>query len=225
MASYLAERQAVADMCRRMAAEGFFSGTGGNIGLRLADTHFAVTPSATEYAEVRADDVAVLRLDTLEKVEGDRKPSVEKGLHAAMLRAYPERRASLHTHQPLASAVALLHVDLPWPPRDIPKGFPGGDPAALGARVALVPYRPSGTGMLVKALTRSLKPDIHAYLLASHGVICSAADLEAAAGFVRRIEAAAAHFLRAPIDRRLPLDQPLRTLVYDTLTRAETNGA
>ena len=115
MASFLSERQEVADMCRRFADHGYFAGTGGNIGLRLDGRHFAVTPTATDYETMEAEDVVILRLDTLEQVEGDRKPSVEKGLHQRMLNAYPERSASVHTHQPIASAVALLHETLPWP--------------------------------------------------------------------------------------------------------------
>lgn len=203
-------------MCRRMADTGYFSGTGGNIGLRLDDGLFAVTPSATDYYAVRAEDVGILRLDTLEQVGGDRTPSVEKGLHAAMLGMYPARRASLHTHQPIASAVTLLHEPLPWPP--------GSDLSVLGRQIALVPYRPSGTGMLVRALRKALTPDTFAYLLASHGVICAAADLPGAAEMVRAIEAASAHFLRKRIEGRADLDGRLRSLIMNTLTTAESQG-
>lgn len=217
MARFVDERQAVADMCRRMADRGFFSGTGGNIGLRLDDGLFAVTPSATDYYRVGARDVAVLRLDTLEQVEGERSPSVEKGLHARMLRIFPARRASLHTHQPVASTVTLLHEAMPW--------LPGSDLTAFGRHVALVPYRPSGTGMLVRALEKALKADIYAYLLASHGVICSAPDLDGATDMAGRVEAAAANFLRRRIERRADLDEPLRSFILNTLTTAETQGA
>jgi L-fuculose-phosphate aldolase len=216
MASFSSERQAVADRCRDFAASGYFAGTGGNIGLRLDDAHFAVTPTATDYDGMRADDVVVLRLDTLAQVAGDRKPSVEKGLHQRMLQAWPERRASVHTHQPIASAVALLHEVLEWP---------AGSPPDLGRHVGLIAYRPSGTGMLVKALGRSLKPDIFAYLLASHGVICTATDLDAAAGMIRRIEAAAAIHLRMRIERNGPTDSIVRQMIAETLAKAATQGA
>lgn len=216
MPSFRNDRQAVADMCRHFADHGYFAGTGGNIGLRLDDRLFAVTPTATDYETMGAEDVAVLRLDTLEQVEGDRKPSVEKGLHQRMLSAYPARRASVHTHQPVASAVALLHETLPWPE---------GYPAALGRHVGLVPYRPSGTGMLVKALGKTLRPDTFAYLLASHGVICAAATLEDAADMVRRIEAAAAIRLRTRIERNGPADSVLRHMIAETLDMAAIQGA
>ena len=216
MASFPNERQEIADMCRRLSHQGFLAGTGGNIARRLDDRFFAVTPTATDYETMEAADVAILRLDTLEQVGGEKKPSVEKGLHQRMLTAYPARRVSLHTHQPIASAVALLHEALPWPEDSAP---------AYGRHVGLVPYRPSGTGMLVKALGKALEPDIFAYLLASHGVICAAASLEDAADMVRGIEAAAATYLRKRIERNGPSDRALRHMIADTLDRAVTQGA
>jgi L-fuculose-phosphate aldolase len=216
MASFLAERQHVANMCRYFADHGYFAGTGGNIGLRLDDLHFAVTPTATDYETMQAEDVVVLRLDTLEQVDGEKKPSVEKGLHKRMLSAYPERRASVHTHQPIASAVALLHQTLQWP---------AGGPAGLGRHIGLIPYRPSGTGMLVKVLGKALRPDVYAYLLASHGVICNAAALDAAADLVRRIEAAAANFLRTCIERNGVADSELQQMIAETLDQAIAQGA
>lgn len=216
MASFLTERQQVADMCRYFSDHGYFAGTGGNIGLRLDDNRFAVTPTATDYETMKAEDVVILRLDTLEQVDGERKPSVEKGLHQRMLNAYPDRRASVHTHQPIASAVALMHEILSWP---------DGSPVALGRRVGLIPYRPSGTGMLAKTLGKALRPDIYAYLLASHGVICAAANLEDAADMVRRIEAAAAIHLRTRIERHGPADSAIRQIIAGALDSAATQGA
>lgn len=216
MASFLKERHAVADMCRYFADHGYFAGTGGNIGLRLDDRLFAVTPTATDYETMQAEDVAILRLDTLEQIEGDRKPSVEKGLHQKMLNAYPDRRASVHTHQPIASAVALLHKTLPWPE---------ASPSTLGRHIGLIPYRPSGTGMLATALRKALRPDVYAYLLASHGVICAAATLGDATGMVRRIEAAAAIHLRTRIERNGLADSALQHMIAETLDRAVTQGA
>lgn len=216
MASFLTERQAVADMCRHLSAEGFLAGTGGNIGLRLDDQLFAVTPTATDYETMQAEDVVILRLDTLEQIEGEKKPSVEKGLHQRILSMWPDRRASIHTHQPIASAVALLHQTIAWP---------SGSPPELGRHIGLIPYRPSGTGMLVKALGKALEPDIHAYLLASHGVICTAKTLEDAPGMVRRIEAAAAIHLRKRIDQKGSTENPAWQMIAKTLAKAETQGA
>jgi L-fuculose-phosphate aldolase len=217
MARFMAERQEIADMCRAFADEGYFAGTGGNIGVRVDDRLMAVTPSATDYYSVRVEDVAILDIETLEIIEGDKPPTVEKGLHGRMLRMHRGRSASVHTHQPIASAVALLHEILPWPD--------GIDRDTLGPYVGLIPYRPSGTGLLAKTFAKALRPDVYAYLLASHGVICAGADLKAAAGMIRQIEAAAAIHLRDRIRGRANLDRQVQAFVLSALETAESKGA
>ncbi|MVA54653.1 class II aldolase/adducin family protein [Agrobacterium vitis] len=217
MAKFMAQRQEIADMSRYFADNGYFAGTGGNIGVRVDRQLIAVTPSATDYYSVEAKDVVILDIETLDVVEGDMTPTVEKGLHARMLLMHPNRHASVHTHQPIASAVALLHEILPWPR--------GSDLGALGPHVALIPYRPSGTGMLAKIFAKSLRPDIFAYLLASHGVICAGADLKTAAGMIRKIEAAAAAHLRDRINKHVNLDRQLQAFILNVLDKAETKGA
>ena len=217
MISFAKERQDVADMCRTLADAGYFAGTGGNLGLRLNDRLMAVTPSALDYYLINAQDVVVLDIDTLKVVEGERTPTVEKALHAAMLKAHPNHGVSIHTHQPVASAVALSHETLPWP-ADM-------DRAGLGPYVAVIPYRPSGTTMLAKVFRKNLRPDINAYLMASHGAICSAPDFQAGLGMIRKIDAAAAVFLRERLGKRANLDAQLQANLLKTLNKIELMGA
>ena len=217
MTRYNTVRQEIVDMSRYLSDHGYFAGTGGNIGVRLDDRLMAVTPSATDYYTMSATDVPILDIATLEIVEGKKTPTVEKALHARMLQAHPNRLASIHTHQPIASAVALLHDVLLW--------APGSDHAALGPHIALVPYRPSGTGMLAKAFAKTIRPDVYAYLMASHGVICAADNLKTAAGMLRQIEASAAHYLRNLIQHRSTLDRQLRTFLLNVLEKSESKGA
>ncbi|MBV8123689.1 MAG: class II aldolase/adducin family protein [Burkholderiaceae bacterium] len=200
------QRGALIDACLQLADQGYLAGTGGNLALRLDEAHFAVTPSAADYYQLRPQDIAVLRLDTLAQVQGEMAPSVERGLHAALLRARPSFRASVHTHQPLASAVALLN-------RSLPLSEPA-DVADLGPCVQIVGYAPSGTAMLVSTLRRALRNDCHAYLLRNHGLVCTAADLAAAVPLMGRIEAAAAAHLRQEASR-LPMGHPLRELALE----------
>lgn len=44
MAKFMAQRQEIADMCRYFADNGYFAGTGGNIGVRVDRKLMAVTP-------------------------------------------------------------------------------------------------------------------------------------------------------------------------------------
>jgi L-fuculose-phosphate aldolase len=210
MSQYTAQKQRLIDACLQLADRGFLAGTGGNLALRLSDTLLAVTPSAADYYRLKADDICVVRSDTLAQVEGDLKPSVETAMHARLLRAKPQTGASIHTHQPLASAVALLNLDLPL-----------ADPAArlaLGDHVAIVPYAPSGTGFLVRALGRRLRPNIAGYLLCNHGVICGGATLDDAITHIGQIEAAAAAFLRSQISTSSHADSPIARMALSSLT-------
>ena len=212
MSRYTSHKQQVIDACLTLAEAGYLAGTGGNVALRVNEDLFAVTPSGADYYTLQTDDVCVLRLDTLAVVEGALKPSVESAMHACMLRYKRDMQASVHTHQPLASAVALLNVDLPV-----------RDPVhqrALGPRVAIVPYAPSGTGMLVRAFGRRLRADLHAYLLKNHGVICAAPTMAEAIAHVERIELAAADFLRQRIATSASAPAAVRHQALDALRAA-----
>jgi L-fuculose-phosphate aldolase len=182
-----AARQSVLDACLILAREGFLPGTGGNVALRVDDGSFAVTPSATDYLQMTADDVCIVDLHSLKRLEGALKPSVESGLHARFLRARPDVNASVHTHQPIASAVTLLNEPIPIE-----------DPAhrqALGPEAPVVPYAPSGTGFLARAFERTIRPDINAYLMRNHGIVCGGQTMEQAIDNLRRLESTAIAWL------------------------------
>lgn len=190
-----ATRQAIVDACQRLARAGYLAGTGGNLALRVDAAHFAVTPSASDYYSMRAEDVSVLRLDDLAQVEGERPPSVESSLHARVLRARPDCACSLHTHQPVASACSLLGRSLPV--------SEAADRLLLGREVGWVGYAPSGTGWLASRLARAVRPDVHAYLMRNHGALVCAADVDTAARAVAALEDLAARWLLAKMQANL----------------------
>jgi L-fuculose-phosphate aldolase len=210
-----AERRAIVQWCRTLAGQGYFAATGGNLALRVDDRHFAVTPSATDYYEMIPEDVSVLRLSDLEQIEGSRPPSVESGLHARVLRARRDCGCSLHTHQPVASACALLGTALPV---DDPR-----DRSLLGARVAAVGYAPSGTAWLAARLAGALRADVNAYLMRNHGALCCAPDVQTAAQAVGALEAVAARWLARRIAARTPpvaRSAELQRILDETARRA-----
>lgn len=214
MSRYQDVQQQVVDACLRLADRGYLAGTGGNVALRASGTEFAVTPSASDYYTMRAADICILRLDTLAVIEGALKPSVESGIHARTLRARPDCKASVHTHQPLASAVALLGIALPVVHPEAQQ--------ALGFDIPLVPYGPSGTGLLAAAYGKRVRADANAYLLSSHGLVCCGVSLEAAMANVEWVEREAAGYLR----RRIALsglgDAAIRHQVIAELVAAES---
>ena len=209
------ERRHVVDLCLRLSERGYFAGTGGNLMLRIDRALVAVTPSATDYLVMRPEDVCVLRLADLAVVDdasgGDRPPSVETGLHARVLRARPDVGCSIHTHQPLASACALIGQTL-----TVPEAMRRW----LGAEVPVVGYAPSGTAWLAGKLAKAVRPDRQAYLLRNHGILCCASDSATALEAVERLETLARDLLAARIDeraRREPGQAARLTAVRDLL--------
>lgn len=181
------QRQSIVDTCQSLSKSGFLAGLGGNVALRISDTEFAVTPSAADYYTMTAEDICILKLDSLERVDANgRRQSVESGLHAALFLGRPDLSASIHTHQPIASAVTLLQLSIPI-----------GEPyqSLLGSEVKTIKYAPSGSKSLVQSLKRSLQPKINSYLLPNHGVVCAAKTLTEAMYAVEIIEIQAATFL------------------------------
>ena len=208
----LAIRQTVVDLCVELSQRGHFSGTGGNIALRVDATHIAVTPSATDYLTMKAADVCVLRLSDLAQIEGDRAPSVESGLHARVLRARLDVQASIHTHQPVASACALLGRALDVPPGPLQR--------SLGMRVPMVGYAPSGSGWLSSKLARKLRSDTNAYLMLNHGALCCGTSTAVALQAVEDLETLSRMHLMQLIAARAekePSMQPALRRVTDAL--------
>jgi len=196
-------RQTVVDLCVELSRRGHFSGTGGNIALRVDADHIAVTPSATDYLTMTPADVCVLRLADLAQIEGDGVPSVETGLHARVLRARPDVQASIHTHQPVASACALLGLALEVPP--------GALQRSLGARVPMVGYAPSGSSWLSSKLARQLRSDTNAYLMRNHGALCCGASTSAALQAVEDLETLSRTHLLRLINARAQREPAMQT--------------
>ena len=189
-------REAVVETCIDLANRGYLAGTGGNVALRADEEHFVVTPSAVDYYTMGAGDICVMRLADREQLEGEMTASVEAGLHGRVLMARPDCRASIHTHQPIASAYTLLAV--PLVVEDIALRF------HLGAEVPCVSYAPSGTGILARNVGKTINATTHACLMRNHGVVCVGSDIDEAVSRVAALEAACADFFRA---NRVPFPQ------------------
>jgi L-fuculose-phosphate aldolase len=195
------ERQSVIDLCIELSRRGYLAGTGGNVALRIDNNHFAVTPSALDYMAMTAEDICVVRLSDLECISGRHAPSVEMGLHARILRQRLDVMCSIHTHQPVASACALLGESLPVDEFRLS--------LYIGTEVPIIGYMPSGTPLLAGMVSRALRPNINAYLMRNHGVLCCGDSMQAALQIVEDLEQLAHNRLCARI-REHTLANPLR---------------
>ena len=160
--------------------------------MRVASDRFVITPTAMDYRRMDPGDLCTVDLKTATAVAGPHRPSIESGLHAAIYRERPDAVAVIHTHQPFASAVALLGVELAV---EEP-----GERELLGRRVLMVPYAPSGTVMLVRALRKRLRTGANAFVLRNHGIICFGPSIAVAIAAVQGLEDLARRYLRSAIE-------------------------
>ena len=99
-------RARVAETGRMLLEKKLVARTWGNISERIDNETFAISPSGLDYLHTEPADVAVVKLADM-TWEGRRKPSSEKGIHAAAYRTFPDVNFVIHTHQNFASALGL----------------------------------------------------------------------------------------------------------------------
>lgn len=161
------EREQVADAARRLAAEGLVIGTGGNVSARAGEL-VAITPTGAKLADLRPPDVTVLDLDGA-VVEGELEPSSELGLHLGVYRRF-DAGAIVHTHAQMSTALSCVIDELPCVHYQM---------LLLGGTVPVAPYETFGTPKLAESVLGVLEGHTAA-LMANHGAITYAADVDAA---------------------------------------------
>ena len=89
---------------------GLVARTWGNVSCRLDDTRYLISPSGLAYTRTTEADIALCATGS-DTWSGPRKPSSERGIHAAAYRQFPEVGFVIHTHQTYASALGLAGSD------------------------------------------------------------------------------------------------------------------
>lgn len=148
--------------CHRLAASGLVVGTSGNVSVRTGDT-VSVTAKGVALGDATADDIAVIDLDGT-VLSGS--PTSESELHLAIYRRY-DAAAIVHTHAPVATAVACVLDELPVIHYQL---------LALGGAIRVAPFHAFGTPQLAQAVTDALQ-ERTAALLANHGTVNYASTL------------------------------------------------
>ncbi|MBS7526149.1 class II aldolase/adducin family protein [Fusibacter paucivorans] len=140
--------------------------TWGNVSCRTGDKTFVITPSGLSYEQMTAADIVVYDAES-GNWEGSRKPSSEKGVHAAAYAQFPDAGFVIHTHQMYASAIGLAGFDR--------LKLTDEEEAALGG-IALSKYGLPGSKKLMKNVKASLATGAHAILMAQHGALIVGKD-------------------------------------------------
>ncbi|QGG49096.1 class II aldolase/adducin family protein [Heliorestis convoluta] len=162
----------IIDYGKKLIAQGLVSGSGGNISHRLPEgKKMLITPSGMAYDKLQLEDLVIMDIETGDVVEGHRKPSIEKGLHRAILQARPDVQAIVHCHSKHASAVAATRNDIPPVLDNMVAYFGGG--------VITAPHAPIGSLSLADNVVKALGERPVA-LMANHGAVAVGKDLSQA---------------------------------------------
>ncbi|MEM5775874.1 MAG: class II aldolase/adducin family protein, partial [Anaerolineaceae bacterium] len=137
--------------------------------------------------------------------------------------ARPDVNAIIHTHQVYASALTLIKAPIP--------ALFDEQARFLGRSVEIIPYAPSGTGMLKTTVAKHVKNHNNAFMMQNHGALVFGHDMERAVHNVEILEKCALAYLLALCSERQVSKIPLavREIAFAKLrkdqakvTRAET---
>ena len=189
MKIYQTAKQQIVEAAQSLTRKGFLSATGGNLSVRIpGEAAFAITPSNFDYMQMTPDDICILDIDLGVK-EGERKPSVESGMHAAIYQVRPDVHAIVHTHQVYPSTLAIIGKPIP--------ALYDEQARFLGRSVEIIPYAPSGTGLLRNKVGKHVRSGANAFMMANHGALVLGHDLERALHNVEVLEKCALAYLLA----------------------------
>lgn len=195
------ERRAVAAAANRLAGEGLVLGTAGNVSAAAGDL-IAITPTGAVLADLEPAEVAVIdRSGSL--VEGDLEPTSELDLHLGVYERFAAG-AVVHTHAPMATALSCVLDELPCVHYSM---------LLLGGTVRVAPYETFGTPELASAVADALDGRTAA-LMANHGAVTYASDVDAAVESSLLLEWACTVYWRArAVGEPRTLDEDERTAV------------
>lgn len=201
MSQYQPAKELIVQTAQELVNKGYLMATGGNISLRvLGQEAFAITPSNFDYMKMTPEDVCILDFD-LNPLEGKLKPSVEAAMHGAVYQVRGDVNAVIHTHQVYASALTLIKAPIP--------SLFDEQARFLGRSVDIIPYAPSGTGMLKNTVAKHVKNRNNAYMLQNHGALIFGHDAERAVHNVEILEKCALAYLLAICSERKVSKIPL----------------
>jgi len=201
MSQYDSAKEQIVQTAQGLVHKGYLMATGGNISIRiLGQDVFAITPSNYDYMKLTKNDVCILSFD-LEMLEGERKPSVEAAMHAAIYQVRGDVNAIVHTHQVYASALTLIKAPIP--------SLFDEQARFLGRSVDIIPYAPSGTGMLKNTIAKNVKNHNNAFMMQNHGALIFGHDMERAVHNVEILEKCALAYLLAICSERKVSKIPL----------------
>lgn len=175
-------RELIVELAGSMFARGLTGGASGNISMRLAEGGLLVTPTGTSFG--RLDPARLSRFDAKGRLTGGDEPTKEMPLHQAFYETRGAKAgAVVHLHSTHSVALSMLpDTD----PDNVLPPLTAYSIMRLG-KVKLLPFFRPGDAAMGEAI-RGLAGKRSAVLLANHGPVVAAKDLEAAVYAMEELE-------------------------------------
>lgn len=182
MSDEAALREAICRFAKSIFDRGLTGGASGNISARTADGGLLVTPTGSSFGAL--DPAKLSRFDAAGELIGGDKPTKEMPLHSAFYETRGAKAgAVVHLHSTHSVALSMLPgVD----PDCVLRPLTAYSIMRLG-KVKLLPYFRPGDAAMGEAV-RGLAGKRSAVLLANHGPVVAAKDLEAAVYATEELE-------------------------------------
>ncbi len=163
-------REEIVETGRLMYERGWVAATDGNITARLDEARILATPTGLCKGRMRTTDLLICDNEG-NRISGHRERTTEMAMHLAVYKVRPDIGAVVHAHPPIATgfAVAGKALNLGLMPELI---------VSMGS-VPLADYGLPGTPALVEGMLPYI-PRYNAILLANHGAVCYAEEINGA---------------------------------------------
>ncbi len=163
-------KKLVIDACNKMAKKSLTVSTWGNISIRDPKTGYIyLTPSGMDYKKSTPNDIVVFNEKGI-RIEGKRKPSIEKDMHIKIYQTRKDINAVIHTHAIHSTAVGVLGISLPAITEEFAQ--------TIGEVAPICDYAIPGTPLLADNVAKAFGEKNRAILLPSHGAICAADNIK-----------------------------------------------
>lgn len=172
------ERENLYQCYKKMLITDLTNGTSGNVSLfNRSRSLIAISPTGVSFNKLKLEDISIVDLNG-NLIEG-LKPSSELGMHLMLYNKRKDINAIIHGHTVYATAIACLREDLPA--IDYMIAVAGGN------NVRCADYATFGTPELAENALKAMEGR-KAALLANHGLIVGAGDIENAFNIAIQIE-------------------------------------
>lgn len=181
MTAETALRDQICTLAKSMYERGLTGGSTGNISARTADGGLLVSPTGSSFG--RLDPARLSRFDAQGRLVSGDPPTKEMPLHSAFYDTRSTAGAVVHLHSCHAVAWSMM------PGVDPDNFLPPMTPYAIMklGRVKLLPFFLPGDPAIGTAL-RGLAGRRSAVMLANHGPVVAARDVEAACNAIEELE-------------------------------------